>query len=693
MPTALKIISTILFGNSGWTVIFTVAYIVGLWRVLQKCGINGSWALVPFAREYMLAKAARRHKAGIVMLILHVASTAINLFTILAGDRIRIVNFILPAAALSLVAVLLTLIYSVIIYKGLIEVFGVRRRWVLAWVFFQSVTAIIWGFSRKYGPVESGIHENPELPEIEIPKSWFGNLGICLNMSFDRFFLGGRWKSLPIAVAITVLVASIARNDFFQTMEGTIKGSLALTCIAIWNGCFNSILSICEERETIISLRDRGLSISSFIVSSLFSQALLCLCQTALVMYSCVLIGINFPAEGMIFPSLIWEIGITIFLITYAADMMSLCVSSLVRKPVSAMMIMPFLLVIQLVFSGSVINVAAWSNSISRVTISNYGVKCIAAQADYNSRPMVLGWNLLENIEDNELRLSFTAGQIMDILQDEESNPEIRDLRSKTVEKSFTIGEIRNLLLESESVNEILDADISVDMTISELIDLLMEKEIIPDYEELWEKEVSKTFTVKQIFDLLNQGEGIQEMRSKTVLFDFLTIGSIMDITAEVLGDHEIEITLNFGQLAQMLTESEEMSSFLEMRPLEDLTLRKALQTLKLDSVIDSYSDERIDISFNVGTVIDTILNLKEVQGLRDKEITLHKTIGEIIDKIGKEKVEKYIIEKTTSAMYVPEYAHEISNVYTYWRRLALIIYVFGLISAASVLVLMKRRS
>ena len=166
MPTILKVISIILFGNTGWTVVFTVAYIVGLWRILLKCGISGSWALVPFAREYMFAKAARRTKAGIVMIILHLAFAAISLFTIMAGDRIRIVNFTLPAAALSLVAILLILIYSVIIYKGLIEVFGVRRRWVYAWLFFQSVTAIIWGFSKKFGPVDSQVHEKPELSEI-----------------------------------------------------------------------------------------------------------------------------------------------------------------------------------------------------------------------------------------------------------------------------------------------------------------------------------------------------------------------------------------------------------------------------------------------------------------------------------------------------------------------------------------------
>ena len=693
MQTVLRVFSIIVFGTTGWTVALTVLYVAGLWRILGKCGIDGSWALVPFAREYMLGKCARREKAGWILLVLRIALAAISIFSTVVGDKLKIVNFSIPAAALSLIIIILIAVYEIKIYNGLSEVFKVNRVWVPAWLFLRGPTALYWGFSKKIRPENTEIGSRPEFSEIEVPKSWFGNLRLCLNMSFERFFFGGKWRSLPIAVAITVLVASIARNDFFQTMEGTIKGSLALTCIAIWNGCFNSILSVCEERTTIISLRKRGLRITSFIVSTLFTQALLCFFQTVLVMYSCVLIGIDFPSEGMMSSSLILEIGITIFLITYAADMMSLCVSSLVRKPVNAMMIMPFLLVIQLVFSGSVINVAAWSNSISRFTISNYGVKCIAAQADYNNRPMVLGWNLLEKIKNSEIRIRITAGQIMDLLQDDESSSQIRDLRARTVEKEFSVGEIRDLILESESANEILDADIGLEMTIGEFVDLLMEKDIIPDYEELWEKEISKTFTVGQIYEILDQSGGVQEIKDKTVFFDFLTVGTVLDLVSEVFGDQEIAVTLNVGQLVQTLTENETVRTYLEERPLESMTLRKAIVGLKLDSVIDSYSDYVFDISFNVGTLIDSVLGIKEVQDLRDREIELHMKIGDIISRIGEQKVMDYIIEKTTTAMNVPEYAHERDNVYSYWEKLLLFIMSFGLVSAASVWLLMKRES
>lgn len=692
MLIVLKVFSIILFGTAGWPVVFELLYIAGLWRILGKCGIDGSWSVVPFVREYMLGKCARREKAGLVLLVLRAVLTAVNLFSIVVGDKITIVNFAVPVAALSLVIILLIAVYEIRIYRGLIEVFDAKRRWVLSWLFFRGFTSLYWGFSKKRTPVETILGEHADLSEAEVSGSWFSNLRLCLNMAFERFFFGGTWRNLPIAAAITVLVASIARNDFFQTMEGTIKGSLALTCIAIWNGCFNSILSVCEQRPALGKLREKGLHISSFIVSTLFCQAILCLAQTFLVMYACILIGIQFPSEGMFSSSLVMEIGVTIFLITYAADLMSLCVSALVKKSLNAMMIMPFLLVIQLVFSGSVINVAAWSNSISRFTISNYGVKCIAAQADYNDRPMVLGWSLIEKLEPSEVGFTITAGQVMDILQDEENYPAIKDLRSRTVGKKFTVSDVRDLALGSESVNEILDADIGLEMTISDFIDILMEKDIIPSYEELWEKEITKTFTVGQIYEILDKSGGVQEIKDKTVLFDFLTVGTVLELVSEIFGDKEITITMNIGQIAETVMENESVSNLMEKRPLEGLTLRKAIVSLKLDSVLDSYSDYEIDAVFNVGALIDSILEINEVQKLRDREISYRITIGELIDKVGEERVKNYVIGKTSASAQVPEYVHESTNVFAYWGKLLLFILVFGLISSASVWLLMKRK-
>lgn len=60
-----------------------------------------------------------------------------------------------------------------------------------------------------------------------------------------RFFIyQSDWKVLPMAAIIAALVNMVIRKDFFLTMEGNLKGAFALTCVAIWNGCFNSIQSV-----------------------------------------------------------------------------------------------------------------------------------------------------------------------------------------------------------------------------------------------------------------------------------------------------------------------------------------------------------------------------------------------------------------------------------------------------------------
>ena len=692
MPTVLKVLSILYFGSTGWTVLFTVLYIVGLCSVFRKANVAFWWALVPIARDYRLALCSRKKKAAAMVLGARIVFTVINLFTLLVGDELVIVRFIVPVSAVTLVSALFIAVYQIKVYRGLTEVFGTKRRWVLAWLFFKAFTALYWGYSKKIMPVSAEPRMEEENPEPEISKSWFGNLGLCLRRCFERFFFEGKWRSLPVAVAITALVASIARNDFFQTMEGTIKGSLALTCIAIWNGCFNSILSVCEDREKVVRLRSGGLHISAYIVSILFCQALVCLLQTVLVMYTCTLLKIGFPQEGLFSSSLIYEMGITIFLITYAADLMSLCVSAIMRKPMDAMTIMPFLLVIQLVFSGSVINVAAWSNSISRFTISNYGVKCIASQADYNNRPMLLGRTLLESIRDNEVGTTITVGQIMDALGPDTPYPAVADIRSRYVGDVFTVGDMREVVGKSDSVNEFLDADMGLDMSIDELIILLMDKNIIPDFDELKEKEIGRVFTVEEIYSIIDKAEGLQSIKDKMILFDLISVGSVLDLVVELFNDTEVNVSFNLGEVLEAAYQNEELRTVLDKRPLEGKSVRDVLVETGVEDLLDKYDDFEIDARFNVGEVLDYILSIKEIQNLRDREIRLVTTIGKVIDVVGEERVMNYVIEKTTYAMQVPEYAHESANVFSYWRKLLLFILIFASVASASVCLLVRDR-
>ena len=51
-----------LIGSSddSMSIVLSLLYLVGLWRVFQKCGMKGWWALVPVARTYKLSVCADR---------------------------------------------------------------------------------------------------------------------------------------------------------------------------------------------------------------------------------------------------------------------------------------------------------------------------------------------------------------------------------------------------------------------------------------------------------------------------------------------------------------------------------------------------------------------------------------------------------------------------------------------------------
>ena len=101
---------------------------------------------------------------------------------------------------------------------------------------------------------------------------------------------------------------------------------------------------------------------------------------------------------------LIVDIGISMFLITYASDMLSLWISSLARSSTTAMTIMPFVLIFQLVFSSGMLSLPDWSKPSTWFTISNPGLKVVAAQADVNNRPFVTISNMLVKMKGNKDR-------------------------------------------------------------------------------------------------------------------------------------------------------------------------------------------------------------------------------------------------------------------------------------------------
>ncbi len=213
---------------------------------------------------------------------------------------------------------------------------------------------------------------------------------IYLGKFFRIFIYEADWKVLPMAVVVSALVASVCVNVFVN-MEATMIGSLAFACVCIWNGFFNSIQVVCRERKIIKREHRAGLHITSYIAAHMIYQAFLCLCQVIIQLVVYKLCGYKYPSQGIITGNFVLDFGITLFLVTYAADMLALLVSCIVANTTDAMTVVPFLLIVQLIFSGVAFPLQGVAEKISNFTIARWGIRTINTVANYNSmRSMTL---------------------------------------------------------------------------------------------------------------------------------------------------------------------------------------------------------------------------------------------------------------------------------------------------------------
>ena len=258
---------------------------------------------------------------------------------------------------------------------------------------------------------------------------------IYLGKLFRMFIFQSDWKVMPMAAVIAGLVCFVVGGNLFKTMEGTLLGTFALSCICIWNGFFNSIQVICRERPIIKREHRSGMHISSYIAAHMIYQAFLCLCQSYITLQICMIMKVSFPPLARITPWPVLDIGITLFLTTYAADMMALMVSAFVHNTTTAMTVMPFLLIFQLVFSGGFFQLDGFALKLCDFTVAKWGLTSLCAQADYNHLPMVSLWNSafkLRNIEVNSETTDKVKDAVTDEIQelnmDDEVVAEVKDL-------------------------------------------------------------------------------------------------------------------------------------------------------------------------------------------------------------------------------------------------------------------------
>ena len=308
-------------------------------------------------------------------------------------------------------------------------------------------------------------------------------IGIVIGKFFRMFVYQSDWKVFPISALIAGLLAYVIRGDFMKTMEGTLKGAFAITCVALWNGCFNSIQVICRERDIIKREHRSGMHISSYIMAHMIYQAVLCIGQTIVMLQVFQLVEIRFPAKGFITNRFWLDLSITIFLVTFAADMLALLISALVKTTTGAMTVMPFLLIFQLVFSGGFFSLPSWAKPVTQYTLSHHGMVCISAQAGYNDLPMASAWNTLKKMKSTSIEGTVTVEEVLGLLSDD------------TAKRSDVIREFRNIDLQEITGNP---------MTMGALIDQAATR---PELEEMRKEEYEGSVDLGEIIDIFGEDE------------------------------------------------------------------------------------------------------------------------------------------------------------------------------------------
>ncbi|MBQ1838708.1 MAG: ABC transporter permease [Ruminococcus sp.] len=194
------------------------------------------------------------------------------------------------------------------------------------------------------------------------------------------------WKFLIFAAIIASIVALIVGPDMFTKFEPTNSGFFTLASACIWIGIFNSIQSICKEHEIVRAEYRQGMKMSAYVAAHVLWQALLCLAQAIIIFVLCC-IFMHFDQSPHLLISAYVENFVTIYLLTFGAAVLGLMISSISGTPTTAMTIMPFVLIVQLVLSGVLFTLKGATEGFSFVTLSKWGMAAFGCEADLNAIP------------------------------------------------------------------------------------------------------------------------------------------------------------------------------------------------------------------------------------------------------------------------------------------------------------------
>ena len=195
--------------------------------------------------------------------------------------------------------------------------------------------------------------------------------------------------SFLFPVVAAIITVWLAGKDMFVHYEGTKSACFVIVSAAIWGGMFNSIQSVVKERANIKREHVNGLRIRCYTMSRAIIQLFICIVQS--IILCCTFIGVKhvygneLPPKGLIISNPLIEYYISILLLMYAADMMGLFISCMVKKTETANVMAPYILIVQLIFSGILFSMKGVADKISYIMLSRWGMEALGSISNINN--------------------------------------------------------------------------------------------------------------------------------------------------------------------------------------------------------------------------------------------------------------------------------------------------------------------
>lgn len=240
-------------------------------------------------------------------------------------------------------------------------------------------------------------------------------------------------------VLIGLLLALVAEKGIFDKMFETRSIMFALMSAGIWMGLFNTIQEIYKERVILKREYMANLKLPLYMLSKYVVQAMIAIIQSVIMVAVFVALKGAPKCDGVVVGNPTIEMMVTIFVTIYVSAGFGLLISAISKNGDRAMSIAPFVLIIQLLFSGILFTLNGATEKISYFTFSRWSMEALGSTNSLNELEPVGAEAEAEAEEKQEELIDDCNASIADMQSGYAQT--INDLQDQIEELSTMVGQ------------------------------------------------------------------------------------------------------------------------------------------------------------------------------------------------------------------------------------------------------------